>query len=343
MICSSERMRPGTLARTLLRLAAVLALVSTAGAQKIKLATLVPDGSIWDRTLKEMGAQWQKDTGGKVSLRIYAGGVAGDETDMARKLKIGQIHAGLFTASGLGQIEPAFRIFEIPLLFENDDEANFVIDAVRADFEKRLDDAGYVLVHWGHGGWMRIFSTKPIRRYQDFLDMKQFVWGGGSRVGGWYEEKGIRTVPISTPDMMTALQTGLVEVVPATPIAALSLQWFRSAPFMFERRLAPLIGGTIVSKKAWKKIPAAQQEKLLAAGREATRKLFEEVPRSEEEALTEMQKRGLEITHVAGEADGRLWDELGLHFRTRMSEESIPPDVFRRVTGLIAEYRAKKE
>jgi len=343
MICSFEKTRPFTFLKPLLLFACSSLLAVQAGAQKIKIATLVPDGSIWDRALKEMGDQWQKDTDGKVSLRIYAGGVAGDETDMARKLKIGQIQGGLFTASGLGQIEPAFRIFEIPLLFEDDEEASHVVNAIREDFERRLDEDGYVLVHWGHGGWMRIFSTKPIRRYQDFMDMKQFVWGGGSRVGGWYEEKGIRTVPISTPDMMTALQTGLVDVVPATPLAALSLQWFRSAPFMFERRLAPLMGGTIISKKVWEKIPEAQREKMLAAGREVTRKLFEEVPRSENEALEEMQKRGLEITRVANEADGRLWDELGLHFRTRMSEESIPPDVFERVTGLIAEYRAKKE
>ncbi len=330
--------------RTLrLGLLLALALASPLRAQKIKLATLVPSGSIWDRTLKEMGDEWRSDSGGKISMRIYAGGVAGDETDMARKLKIGQLQGGLFTASGLGQIEPAFRIFEIPLLFKDEDEVTFVVNAIREDFEKRLDKQGYVLVHWGHAGWMRIFSTKPIRKYRDFIEMKQFVWGGGTRVGGWYEEKGIRTVPLSTPDILTGLQTGLVDVIPSTPLAALSLQWFRAAPYMFERRLAPLIGGTIISKRAWKKIAPEHQEKMLAAGERATTKLFDEVPRSEADALSEMVKRGLEITMIAGPDDERKWDELGNHFRTRMREDSIPRDVFDRVIGLLLDYRKKKE
>ena len=326
-----------------LGLAALLFFALPATAQKIKLATLVPDGSVWDRALKEMGSAWRQASGGKVSLRIYSGGVAGDEADMQRKLKINQLQAALFTASGLGQIEPAFRIFEVPLLFKSEEEVEYVLAAIKDDFEKRLDKKGYVLVHWAHAGWMRIFSTKPIRKYEDFISMKQFVWGGGTRVGGWYEEKGIRTVPLSTPDILTGLQTGLVEVVPSTPLAALSLQWFRSAPYMCERRLAPLIGGTIVSKRAWKKIPKDQQEKMLKAGVAAGEMLFAEVPKSEDNALKAMQDRGLEITQVAGPADNGKWDDLGMHFRQRMREDSIPEDVFLKVTGLIEKFRASKE
>jgi len=343
MISSSENHTLNVLIGAAAPLLATLALAAPLQAQKIKLATLVPDGSIWDRTLKEMGAEWRKDTGGKVSLRIYAGGVAGDETDMARKLKIGQLQGGLFTASGLGQIEPAFRIFEIPLLFKSEDEVTYVLDAIKDDFEERIEGKGYKLVHWGHAGWMRIFSTKPINSYDDFISMKQFVWGGGTRVGSWYEEKGIRTVPLSTPDLLTGLQTGLVEVVPSTPLAALSLQWFRAAPYMFERRLAPLIGGTIVSKRTWKKISKENQERMLAAGEKVTETLFLEVPKSEDEALREMMKRGLKITRHPSAADEDLWDGLGGHFRRRMREDSIPRDVFDRVIGLLAEYRAKKE
>ena len=343
MTSSSEKRPLNVLANLIAPLLAALAFAAPLQAQKIKLATLVPDGSIWDRSLKEMGSQWRKDTGGKVSLRIFAGGVAGDETDMARKLKIGQLQGGLFTASGLGQIEPAFRVFEIPLLFKSEDEVAYVVNAIKDDFEARIEKKGYTLVHWGHAGWMRIFSTKPINSYDEFIGMKQFVWGAGTRVGGWYEEKGIRTVPLSTPDILTGLQTGLVEVVPSTPLAALSLQWFRAAPYMFERRLAPLIGGTIVSKRAWKKISKEHQEKMLTAGEKVTETLFREVPKSEDDALQEMKKRGLTVTTHPNAADEDLWDDLGDHFRKRMREDSIPKDVFDKVIGLLAEYRAKKE
>lgn len=340
--CSAS-LRPGLGPLLVLVCAFTTAFSVPVHAQKIKLATLVPDGSIWDRALKEMGAQWSKKTSGRVSLRIFAGGVAGDETDMLRKLKIGQLQAGLFTASGLGQMEPAFRIFEVPLLFETEEEVTYVVRAVKEDFEKRLEKRGYHMLHWAHAGWVRIFSTGPIERYEDFIGMKQFVWGGGTRIGKWYEEVGIRTVPLAAPDILTGLQTGLVDVVPSTPLTALSLQWFRSAPFMCERRLAPLIGGTVISNRAWKKVTPHDQVEMLAAARKAGTKLFSEVPRSEGKALAEMKKRGLRVTQVASAEDRRRWEGLGEHFKTRMREDSVPRDVFDRVTGLLKEYRAAKE
>lgn len=325
--------------RSALPAVALAALAGLAGAQRIKLATLVPDGSIWDRTLKQMGATWREKTDGRVSLNIFAGGVAGDEDDMVRKLRIGQLQACLFTASGLGQVEPGFRVFEIPLLFEDEAEFEHVLENLMPLLEARLEKEGYKLIHWAHAGWVRIFSSKPIRSYDDFIGMKQFVWGGGTRVGKWYEEKGIRTVPLSAPDILTGLQTGLVEVVPATPLAVLSLQWFRSAPYMFERRLAPLVGGTIVSERTWKKVAPEDQQAMLAAGERAQETLFREVPASEQDALREMRNRGLQVTEARAEDQAR-WDGLARHFQDRMRTDSVPPEIFDRVQELLREFRA---
>ena len=336
MICSWTRRRVAAVA--------ILALVlpGVAQAQRIKLATLVPDGSIWDRSLKEMGATWRADTKGRVKLDIFAGGVAGDEDDMVRKLRIGQIQACLFTASGLGQIEPAFNVFEIPMLFESDAEIEFVLDGIKADFEKRLESQGYVMLHWAHAGWMHVFSSKPIESYDDFERLKHFVWGGGTRVAKWYEELGIRTVPLSAPDVQTGLQTGLVDVVPSTPLAALSLQWFRTAPYMFERRLAPLVGGTVVSERVWRKISDADKTALLAAAKKAEERIFRDVPQDELEALKEMQNRGLTVTKIKTE-DLERWQALAAHFKQRMRANSVPRDAFDAVDALLKEFRAQNE
>ena len=106
----------------------------------VKMATLAPDGSVWDDLLSEMGAEWQEATGGEVALRIYAGGVAGDEPDLIRKMRIGQLHAAALTIGGLSELDPAFQIFEIPMFLESYGEERvreFVNRRRRAEDEQR--------------------------------------------------------------------------------------------------------------------------------------------------------------------------------------------------------------
>lgn len=307
---------------------------------RLKIATLVPEGSLWDKALRRMGATIQEGTAGRVSLQIYPGGVAGDEPDLLRKMRIGQLHAAMLSSSGLGDIDSSFLVFQIPLLFRTDEEVQFVLKEMSPDFEKRLRDKGFVLVHWGHAGWLQIFSTKPIDSYASFQGMKQFVWGSESQLGRWYQELGLRPVPLSATDVLTGLQTGLIEALPVTPLAALSLQWFRSAPYMLDHRFAPLVGATIVTESAWKKLSEEDQKACLAAGQETSTFLFREVPQSEAAALSEMAKRGLTITHEA-ERDEEKWQGLAREFAQRFRTTSVPPELFDRVTGLLEEFRKR--
>ena len=308
------------------------------GAQSIKLATIVPEGSIWDKAIRRLGAEWEAGTDGRVSLRVYPGGVAGDEPDIIRKMRIGQLHGALMSTSGLGDIEPAFLLFETPLFFQTDDEIRHLLTEMGPVFERRLEEKGYVLVHWGHAGWLRMFSDEPIESYEDFRNMKQFVWGSENRMGTWYQEKGLKPVPLAATDVLTGLQTGLIDALPATPLTALSLQWFRSAPNMFENRFAPLVGATIVSKGAWNKIGEKDRETLLAAARGTADHLFEEVPAQEEQALAEMQRRGLRVTQVRP-ADEPEWRGLALHLQKRMREVTVPDEIFDQASEILAEYR----
>ena len=188
---------------------------------KLKLATLVPEGSLWDKALRRMGTTIQEGTANRVALQIYPGGVAGDEPDLLRKMRIGQLHAAMLSSSGLGDIDSSFLVFQIPLLFRTDEEVQHVLQELSPVFEQRLRDKGFVLLHWGHAGWLQIFSTKPIDSYASFQGMKQFVWGSESQLGSWYQELGLRPVPLSATDVLTGLQTGLIEALPVTPLAAL--------------------------------------------------------------------------------------------------------------------------
>ena len=264
----------------------------------IKMATLVPDGSVWDKALEAMAARWQTDSGGDVALRIYAGGVAGDEPDVVRKMRIGQLQAAALTTAGLSIIDPAFDIFETPMFFDSYDELFHALAVVRPTLEKRLAERGFVLLNWGHGGWVHLFSTKPVRVADDLRKLKLFTWSGDDSMVQMWRANGFQPVPLAATDILTGLQTGMIEALPTTPLAALSLQWFRQTPYMQGIGLAPLVGATVVSKKTWDRIDATQRAALHAAADDLEKTLATDVPDQDERAVEQMKERGLTVVEI---------------------------------------------
>jgi TRAP-type C4-dicarboxylate transport system substrate-binding protein len=334
MTSSSRRWNSRVLALAPLALALLAPAVA---AQTLKVATLVPEGSVWDKSERELGAAIQASTTGKVKFQIYPGGVAGDEPDFLRKMRIGQLQGALFSSSGLGDIDPAFYVFQLPLLFETDAEVLHVLDMMRPDLAARLEAKGCVLLHWTNVGWLRIFASKPIATFDDFKKRKQFVWGTDGRLQKWYQALGLQPGSLSGADVLTGLQTGLIEALPATPLAALSLQWFRPAPYMLEHRFAPLLGALIVSTSAWGKVAEGDRETILKLARESEAKLFATIPKQEQDAVAEMQKRGLTVGKELA-SDAEKWLALGREFQTRY-KTIVPPEIFDRTMKLLEEQR----
>src|SRR3990172_13363107 len=149
-----------------------------APAQTIKLGTLVPQGSPWHNILKEMGDQWKASSGGTVQLKIFAGGVAGDEPDMVRKLRIGQLQAAAVTSVGLGSIDKATQALQIPLAFSSYEEFDYVRERISSRLENILLQRGFIVLNWGDGGWVYFFVQKPTGRVEDLKSMKLFTWAG---------------------------------------------------------------------------------------------------------------------------------------------------------------------
>jgi TRAP-type C4-dicarboxylate transport system substrate-binding protein len=305
----------------------------------IKLATLVPDGSVWDKALKQMGSDWKERSDGRVTLRIYPGGVAGDEPDVVRKMRIGQIHAASLTVTGLSEIDPAFKVFTIPLFYDSYEELLFVLEAMEPYLAAKLEARGFVFVHWGHAGWVHLFSKDPIRQIADLKQQKLFVWAGQDDMVQWWKRSGFKPVALAATDIMTGLQTGMIEVLPTTPLAALNLQWFRQTPYMNELGLAPLVGATVVTEKAWKKISAADQKALLAAARRTEEQLEADIPRQDLEAVEAMTKRGLEVVAVTDDSE---WREAAAEFADTMGGDIVPAEAFDRALAERNRFRSNK-
>ena len=320
-------------------LLALLPAAAPLAAQTLKMATLAPQGSIWDQAIRAMGERWAKDTAGRVQLRVYAGGVAGDESDALRKTRAGQFQGLALTVAGLTEIDTAFNIFQIPMYFESYDELYFVLAELRPALEARLAAKGYVLLHWGHGGWIHLFSRQPIRTIDDLKKQKLFVWAGDDSAVQAWKKNGFQPVALAATDIMLGFQTKMIDVVPTTPIAALTLQWYRQTPNMMGLGLAPLVGGVVVTKSAWEKIAPADRELLLTAARATEKELEREVPKQDESAIAEMRQRGLAVVDITAEQE-KGWHEEAKRFAEASRDGRVPPEILAAAESAIAKFRA---
>ena len=307
----------------------------------IKMGTVAPDGSPWHQILQHMGQQWQKVLGGKVTLRIYPGGVLGDEPDMITKMRIGQLQAVALSGSGLSRLEPAVACLQIPMMIESYEELDYVRDRGAPRLEKLLDEKGYVVLNWGDAGWVHFFTKTPARRLDDIRKMKLFTMAGDADALELYQSAGFRPVPLATTDMMPALQTGLIEAFDVPPLLAMLNQWFGLARHMLDIRWAPLVGATVVSKKAWERIPESMRPAMLEAARGAGLRLRTEIRKMGDDAVAEMRKRGLNVITVDGPTLAEWRREVEEAY-PKLRGRLVPAELFDEVRRLRDEYRAQR-
>jgi len=301
----------------------------------IKLASVVPENSIWDKNLKQMGSEWSQATGGRVTLTVFAGGSQGDEPTVLRKMRVDALQAASLTGVGLGTVDASFNVFNMPFFFESYDELNAVTAKLTPEIAKRVDAKGFVLLNWGHGGWTQVFTKKPVRTLDELKKTKMWTSAGNDRMVQWFKANGFEPRAMAMTDIMTGLTTGMVEAVPTTPLAAMLFQWYRQTPNMIDIGLAPVIGATLVNKKTWNQIPTADRPKLLAAAAGVQNRLQEEVPKQDAAAITAMKKSGLNIT----EATGPEWRQALDALAKSMRGEMVQPDMFDKAVKARDEYR----
>jgi TRAP-type C4-dicarboxylate transport system substrate-binding protein len=305
----------------------------------IKLATLVPEGSIWDKNIKQMAEEWKQGTDGRVTVTVYAGGSQGDEPTVLRKLRLDALQAAAFTAVGLGSIDSAFNVFDIPFFFESYDELNYVTAKLTPIIRKRIEPKGFVLLNWGHGGWAQVFTKKPVQTVDDLKKIKLYTSAGNDRMVQWFKANGFEPRAMAMTDIMTGLTTGMIEGLPTPPLAALQFQWYRQTPYMLDIGLAPIVGANVITRKTWNAISEADRAKLLAAADGVEKRLQADVPKQDASAVAEMTKRGLTVTKATGPEWRTQLDSLAKTMRGEM----VPPDVFDAALKARDEFRKNKK
>jgi TRAP-type C4-dicarboxylate transport system substrate-binding protein len=308
----------------------------------IKVGSLAPEGTPWYEVIQEVGASWKKASGGQISFTIFGGGIQGDEADMVRKMRIGQIQMGLFTSVGLETITKEMSALWIPLLFQNYDELDYVRSKIDARLEKALGDKGFVVLNWGDAGWVKYFAKKPIPNLKALQELKLFTWAGSSESEEMYKDAGFKIVPGATTDILMNLQRNMIEAFPAPATAALANQWFGLAKNMMDIKFAPIAGATIITKAAWDKIDPSLRPMLLKLAQETGMKYTPQIRRLETEAIDAMVKRGLQIQKLTPQAE-QEWQQTAEKFYPKIRGSIVPADLFDEVKRLVMEYRAQKK
>ena len=291
------------LAGKLLQALIILAILSGAsqafaGKTHIKFATLAPEGSSWMKQMREFSKQVSKQTNGEVALKFYPGGVSGDEKDVIRKMRIGQLHAAGFTGVGLGEILPEVRVLDLPFLFSTYEEVEHVYKKMNSYFAARFEEKGYVLIGWVPVGWIHFFSKNKISSVKDLRKTKAWMWEGDPLVKATYKSLKVSPHPLSITDVLMSLQTGMIDTVYASSMGALALQWFTKVKYISQLRMGYATGGVLMRKKMFDRLPKNQQATIKSLGEKYLSKLVKKIQEDNDKAMEVMQKNGLQVSGI---------------------------------------------
>ncbi len=323
---------------------AILALLlppAAAQATSIRFATLAPEGSTWMNIMNEFNAELKQKTGGQLEFKMYPGGVQGDDRDVVKKMEIGELQAAGLTGVGLGMIAPAVRILDSPWLFHNELELEAVHKQFDPEFSRDFEKGGYVLLGWTDLGFVYVFSRNPINGPADFRTQKMWMWEGDPIAQAAYQALGVDPVPLSVIDVMSSLETGLINAVYGPPLGVVALQWFTQAKYIYSEPLGYSSGAVVIRKKTFDALPPAQQKTLLQLGRKYFARLNGMTRRENEQALKSLESQGLKMSPKPSAADVALYDRLGHQARLSLVGELYTADLLKRVESSLAELREK--
>ncbi len=315
----------------------------TVAQTRIRLGTLLPQGSSQYQVLEKMGQDWRNATNGGVTLTIYGGGAMGSENDSVKRMRIGQLQAATLSVGGLSKIDPGIGALQkIPMLYNSLEEQEYIRGKMAAEMEQRLEQKGFVVLFWGDAGWVHIFSRQAILRPDDLRKTKLFVTADDPDEVEIIKGLHLQPVPLEWTDVLISLQTGLVDAVPTTPFLCLAGQYDLAAKHMLRLNYVPLVGATVITKKGWDALNPDNRDAMRKAAIEAGKQMQIRSRTENTTAIEAMKKRGLQVHTLSPELEVE-WRQFLEGVYTKVRGTLVPADVFDEIRHLIADYRTGQE
>jgi TRAP-type C4-dicarboxylate transport system substrate-binding protein len=310
---------------------------AASGPVVIKIASIAPDRSPWDKAIESMANEWERLSNGSVQVKIYPGGIAGGEQDMVRKIRLGVLQGGVFSNMGLAKVDHSLTVISIPFLFHSRDEFNAVFDQMKPTFEKLIEAKGFKVMFWTLAGWINFFSKSPVIEPEDLRKLKISVTADFPEIEQIWKGMNYEVVT-GDNDLMIQLQSGAVTALYLPPLVAASGQFFALAPHMLSPSLAPLVGGLLLSDKAWASIPAELHQPFLDATLSAAKGLYDETMALEADAVKMMKDNNL-VVHDPPAGAMAKWRESAGKAVDGLLGSVFSKEIYDQVTGYIREYR----
>jgi len=314
-------------------------LMSAADQVVIKFATLAPEGTPWLNLMQEMNQEIQRKSNGQVAFRFYPGGVAGDEQDVIRKMRINQLHGGAFSGFGLGRLLPESRVLELPMLFRDAAEADHVVAALFAHFEAAFVRQGYTLLSLSEAGAVYIFSQQALRGIDDVRRAKLWLWRGDTLAQSMFRAFGITPVPLTLPDVLPSLQSGLIDACYGTPLAVLAFQWFTKIHYRLSTPITRVMGALLVTQQQWKQLSAEQQTLVRDTVRQYAAKADTAIRSYEQKALPLLTSTGIQAISLSADDVAQL-QQRSEQLHQELVGKLYSKDLLEQVVRLRDAYRS---
>ncbi|MGR9114208.1 MAG: TRAP transporter substrate-binding protein [Gammaproteobacteria bacterium] len=293
---------------------------SHALAVTLKIATASPDGTIWMEKMHQAADEIKRRTKGRVIFRFYPGGIMGNDASVMRKINVNQLQGGIIPGGGLKNIYPDSQIYSLPLIFRSYDEVDYVRSQMDDLIIKGLEQNGFISFGLSEGGFAYLMADKPVARADDLKGQKIWIPEGDYISRSAFETVGVSPISLPLTDVLTALQTGLINTVAASPMGAIALQWHSRIKYVTDEPLAYLYGTMIVKAKAFTKLKAEDQHIV----REVIGVVYKElnsINRNDNtEALKVLRNQGIQFV-ATDKQDQNSWREMLEATEAKMGQE----------------------
>ncbi len=312
-----------------------------ANAITLKIATLSPEGSMWMEKMREGAKQVTLETGNRVKFKFYPGGVMGNDKAVLRKIRIGQLHGGAVVAGSMSKFFPANQIYSQPMKFSSHEEVDYVRQHLDQFIIDGLDKAGFKTFGLAGGGFAYIMSKEPIETVQDLRNQKVWLPDNDKISQDAIRAFGITPIPLPISDVRTSLQSGLINTVAASPVAAVILQWHTQVKYVTDIPLSYLHAVLAIDKKKFSKIDQNDQKIVTKAMTNAFRQIDLQNRKDDIKAIETLKKRGIKFILPSSEAMDK-WRTTAEHASKEMVDSGIlPRDIVETIDRHIAEFNAK--
>jgi len=321
-------------------LLAIPLLPRAATAEEWRIATLAPPGSTWMKLLDRAAVITDKATDGRVKYKYFSGGLQGDDRDVVRKMKLGGLDGAVLTSAGLTMIDSSMHVLQLPRMFRDTAELDYVRTRMWPYFQKRFEKKGYMLGEPGDIGWVYLMSKTEISTLEELKATKVWRWQGDEVSRVMFEKIGLRGVPLGVPDVLPSLMSGRIEACFGSPLAAMALQWTSRIRYMADDASTYGIGATVVRKDVWDKLSKEDQTKIKKISRLVGKKLRKRVRGDDKAAYRAIIRKGVKIMKTPDDLAGKL-DVLAQEAWHELAGKLYSKDELEMVIKYRDEYRAK--